>query len=254
MEIELKARPMRVKQPTDEGEGTFDAIVSAFDVVDSYGDVLRKGAFARSLKEWEDDGGQIPFLWSHAIDDPMSYVGGIETAEETDEGLLVHGRFDLDTEQSRQAFKLLRAGRIKEFSFGFIVRESGVADFEGERVNEVTDVDLLEVSMTMLGANPATRLVAIKAARAAKAADTTPTNPPGDGDPAAPGDDAEGVTLEAIGKVVKAQTLEALTEFFDDGDSPAAPEDDDPDKAAPGGKSAPDFDGVASDLAAILSK
>lgn len=155
-EVSLKARP-------DE-EGTFTAVVSVWGNVDAYGDVMVKGAFTNTLAEWKSANGQIPFIWSHNINDPDSYVGVITDARETDEGLEVDGKFDLDGPTSTKAYNLLKSGRIKEFSFGFIAREVAFATRDGEEVREVKDVELLEVSMTMIGANRATRVVAVKEA------------------------------------------------------------------------------------------
>ena len=119
----------------------------------------------------------------------MAYVAGIHDAVETDEGLAIKGKFDLDTDQSRQAYKLLKSRRVKEFSFGFIIRDAEDGEKNGRPVRYVKDVDLLEASMTILGANPATRLVAIKAA---------PKTP----DPA--------LTVEAIGSAVEDAVGRAL--------------------------------------------
>ncbi|MBS6031146.1 MAG: HK97 family phage prohead protease [Kocuria rhizophila] len=198
-DIETRSRGIAVKSRNDE-DGTFEAVVSAFGNIDSYGDVMVKGAFERTLAEWRENGGEIPFLWSHASNDPMSYVAGIHEAKETDEGLLVRGQFDLDTDQSRQAYKLLKSGRVREFSFGFIVRDAEDGEKNGEHVRYVKDVDLLEASMTILGANPATRLVAIK---------STPTIP----DPALTVDTIVSAVEDAVGRAL---AKHASTETHED--------------------------------------
>jgi HK97 family phage prohead protease len=161
---EQKSARFQVKA-TDDEAGTFEAVVSVFGNVDSYGDRMVKGAFADTLKEWEDRGAAIPFLWDHAISDPFAYVGELTSAKETDEGLHVKGRFDMDDDYSRKAYRLMKSGRVREFSFGFFVKESGFVENEEDGfVREVKAVDLIEVSMTQIGANRETRLVEVRSA------------------------------------------------------------------------------------------
>jgi HK97 family phage prohead protease len=57
-----------------------------FGNVDSYGDRMVKGAFARTLEEK----GMPPVVWSHEWATPP--IGNVESATETDEGLLIKGR------------------------------------------------------------------------------------------------------------------------------------------------------------------
>lgn len=165
LKAEQKSARFQVKA-TDDEAGTFRAVVSVFGNVDSYGDRMVKGAFSDTLKEWKSRGAAIPFLWDHAISDPFAYVGELDEAKETDEGLEVSGRFDMDDEFSRKAYRLMKSGRVREFSFGFFVKESGFVENEEDGfVREVKAVDLIEVSMTQIGANRETRLVEVRHAK-----------------------------------------------------------------------------------------
>lgn len=164
VKAEQKSARFQVKA-TDDEAGTFRAVVSVFGNVDSYGDRMVKGSFSKSLEEWEERGAAIPFLWDHAIGDPFAYVGELTEAKETDEGLEVAGRFDMDDEFSRKSYRLMKSGRVREFSFGFFIRSAGFVEDEDEGVvREVKDVDLIEVSMTQIGANRETRLVEVRSA------------------------------------------------------------------------------------------
>ena len=42
-------------------------------------------------------------VWMHKADDPRCYVGDVVEATETDDGLAIKGRFDLDTEFGKSA-------------------------------------------------------------------------------------------------------------------------------------------------------
>lgn len=141
----------------DQGEGSFDAVVSTFGVVDSQREVIEKGAFTDSLAK-----GDIPILWDHQWDDIWSHIG-MAKGEETDEGLLVHATLDLDNPNAQQAYKLLQQGRVKEFSIGGFEDPADVTtDDDGTR--HVSKFDLREVSLTLAGANPETRVIDVKSA------------------------------------------------------------------------------------------
>lgn len=163
--VEIKSAPLRIKA-TDEadGQGTVTAVVSVFDNVDSYGDVMLKGAFADTLAEHKDAGNTVPFMWSHESADPFAYIGELAEAEETDEGLQVKAVFDLDNPTAVQVYKLLKGRRLREFSFGFIPRKTVPGERDGEPVREVKSVELLEVSVVHVGANRATRVVEVRSA------------------------------------------------------------------------------------------
>ena len=54
----------------DEGNGTIEGYASTWvREPDSYGDIVKQGAFSRTLKEWEESGRPIPFLWAHSMND-----------------------------------------------------------------------------------------------------------------------------------------------------------------------------------------
>lgn len=155
----------------DVPAGEFTALVSVFGNVDSYGDVVMPGAFDRSLREWSASGYPIPVYWGHNLSDPDYNIGQVVEAVETDRGLQVRARLDLESPKAAQVFRLLRGGRVKEFSFGYSVRDSGWGEREGREVYELRDIDLYEVSVVPVGANPETELQSVKthAERTAKA-------------------------------------------------------------------------------------
>lgn len=186
---EQKSARVRIKS-TDDDTGRFRAVVSVFGNVDAYGDVMMPGAFAKSLERYKAAGDDIPYLWDHDTGDPFSYVGGIDEAFESAEGLEVAGTFDLDNPTAAQVYRLVKARRVKEWSFGFIVPEGGwkIAEKDGTTVRELHEVELLEVSTTLVGANRATRTIEVRSApgeplQVAPAADDEDDSPEGGGDP-----------------------------------------------------------------------
>jgi HK97 family phage prohead protease len=114
-----------------------------FDAPDKGGDIVRKGAFARAAKAG------VPLLWQH---DRNRRIGFVESLSEDARGLRVIARLD-DDETPVQA----GAG----LSFGYRVRAMNKQDYR-----ELTDLDLIEVSVVTHPMQPLARVLAVEAAAA----------------------------------------------------------------------------------------
>ena len=152
----------------DEGksEGEFTALVSVFDTKDTYGDVIRKGAFANTIKEWDESDDFLPIIWSHSWDNPFAHIGRVTKSEETDEGLVIKGLIeDLDSNPTAaQVYRLLKGRRIKNFSFAYDVLDGGYkTDDEFGEYNELRELKLFEVGPCLVGVNQETELLDVKA-------------------------------------------------------------------------------------------
>jgi len=158
----FKSTPTAVKS-IDPEAGTFEAYVSVWDNVDSYGDVMRKGAFTKTLADWAAKGAPIPVLWSHRTDDPDMNIGHVISAKEDDRGLLVKAQIDLDSPKGQTVYRLMKGGRVREFSFAYSVTDGDMQTKDGNSFYEIRGVDLYEVGPTPVGANPATELLDLKA-------------------------------------------------------------------------------------------
>lgn len=155
----LKAKIKAAGQDDNLDEGTIIAYASVFGNVDSYGDVIEKGAFARTLAEWEDSGDRIPLLWGHQMNDPMAHIGYITDAVEDDKGLRINAKFDFeDNPTAKQVYKLCKGRRVRDLSFAFDIKEHRWD--EDHRI--ISDLDLYECSIVTVGANPETEIVAVK--------------------------------------------------------------------------------------------
>jgi Escherichia/Staphylococcus phage prohead protease len=145
----------------DAEQGTFEALVSIFGTVDFQGDRVIKGAFSKSIGEWRASGDPVPVIWSHDWADPFAHIGSVDPQEmeETDRGLKVRGQLDIDKPFGRQVFDLLKARRVKQWSFAYdIIRERPARD----RANELQEVKILELGPTLSGANQETDTLAVK--------------------------------------------------------------------------------------------
>lgn len=161
--MRTKQYACRVKGKSTD-DGVFTALVATWDV-DSYGDKIVPGAFAKSLREWDERGDSIPIIWSHQAADPFAHVGHVVEARETSAGLEVRGALDLDNPTAVQVYRLLKGRRVTQFSFAFDVVDSRPAERDGQSVTELHELKLYEVGPCLVGVNQQTELLSVKAPR-----------------------------------------------------------------------------------------
>lgn len=167
-----KTAPAVVKSSDVLGE--FEAFVSVMGVKDFYGDVVQPGAFDDTLAKWKDSGNPIPVVWSHGYHDVLNHIGYALEAEQRTisgkTGLWVRGQLDVtDAEEdarARKAARLMKSGRVSQFSFSYEVWDGAPAKSEefGDYYS-LNRLGLYEVGPTLIGANADTELLAAKALR-----------------------------------------------------------------------------------------
>ena len=159
----MKIKEMQVKY-RDDGNGSIEGYASTFiRQPDSYGDVVKQGAFARTLEERWNGGKGIPFLWAHKMDDLKAFIGTAE-AEEDEKGLHFVATFD-DTEEAQKVRRLYKDGRLRKFSFAYEVKDEGTVVLEdGTKANELRELELFEISAVTVPANEDAGIVDDKAA------------------------------------------------------------------------------------------
>ena len=124
----------------------FAGYAAVFDRPDRGGDIVRAGAFARSLKR---GAGAVPLRWQH---EPAKPIGRIEYLKEDRRGLRVIGRL-----VDAGAAALLKEGAVRGLSFGYRVREA-----KGEAPRELIDLELVEVSLVTFPMQPRARVHAVQ--------------------------------------------------------------------------------------------
>lgn len=127
--------------------GTFTGYGSTFGgSPDLHGDVIAPGAFAESLSRHKAAGTMPALLWAHDMGEP---IGKYTAIKEDQHGLAVTGSLTMGVQRARDAHALLMDGALW-LSIGFFPRKS--VPGKGGRVFE--EVELLEVSLVPLAANP----------------------------------------------------------------------------------------------------
>lgn len=166
----MKTKEFNV-QYKDEGSGSIEGYASTWiRKADSWGDVVAKGAFKKTLEERWNGGKGIPFIWSHQIDNLDSFIGTAE-ADEDEKGLHFVAKFD-DTEEAQKVRQLYKDGRLRKFSFAYDVKESAQVTLDDNvKANELREVDLYEISAVTIPANDDAGVVDVKSGRRNSKAD-----------------------------------------------------------------------------------
>lgn len=170
METKRCPAEFKVRKSDDGKQGTVEAIVSVFGNRDLGGDVVEKGAFADSLKAWQESGDPIPWIFGHQWDNLAAYTGLVDpkNAEEIEGGLRVKADMDIGSDQAAaKLFDLLERRIVKEFSFAYDIVESEKKEQDGEETHFLKALDLIECGPCLKGMNPSTQLIGTKDIRAA---------------------------------------------------------------------------------------
>lgn len=120
-----------------DGDGRFAGYASLFNRLDSGGDMVMPGAFARSLARRRD---RIRLLFQH---DPKEPVGTWETIVEDAHGLFVTGRLVPGVPRADALRRLIGQGALDGLSIGF--RTVRATREGGQR--KLWQIDLFEVSI-----------------------------------------------------------------------------------------------------------
>jgi HK97 family phage prohead protease len=139
----------------DAEAGVFTGYLSIFDVVDSYGDVVKRGAFKKTIK---DKKGEFPILWSHDIFEPI----GLLTAVEDEKGLSISGQLNLDVQRGREIRSLMAQRAIKGLSIGYHVVSEKPETLDGVNVRALKEIDLWEGSPCVFQATPGATITGVK--------------------------------------------------------------------------------------------
>ena len=239
--MKIKSLPIgQVKTGPDDGlqEGEFIVYPSTFTrEPDAYGDVIAKGAFLDSIKQWQESGDVMPGMYIH---DPNQIVAESVSISEDDHGLQVKGKF-LEDDHSQKVYGWLKRRLLSSLSFGYQTLEEGRVDLpNGKSANELRKVHAIEFSFLPKGfaANSDTSVVAVKALTdRLKAGNELPAK-------------SEDQLREAISLIEG--VLSSLDEPDDDDDGNDEDQDTDDEKSVKdsgNGPVLPEHDGVVQDQA-----
>lgn len=152
----------------DADTGTFSGYGAVFGNVDSYGDVIERGAFKRSLEEWKSREKLPPMLLQHGAFGVAAMdgvpIGRWTKMEENSRGLKVEGKLYLDAPRTADLWPAVKDGQLDGLSIGFKVRKDRRRTKPSEPRRTLEDVDLMEVSLVTFPANDRARVTGVKSA------------------------------------------------------------------------------------------
>ena len=154
---QLSLRQMPCEFKAKDAPRTFEGYGSVYGVIDSYGDIVERGAFAETLRKSEDTGIMPAMLWQHNAASPI----GVWTAmHEDDYGLHVMGQL-ADTVLGNEAYTLMKMGALSGLSIGYSVVTEEYDRSRDARL--LKKINLWEVSPVTFPANGDARVAAVKA-------------------------------------------------------------------------------------------
>lgn len=153
---------------TDIKQGIVTGYFSKFNNVDGDGDIIRRGAFTKTIAE-QGPGSKQPRIKHLLNHDPAQPLGVLKSLVEDDYGLAYESQIG-SHELGEDFIKMIESGLITEHSIGFqIVKRNRIQSWEDYQANpaggqfEITEVKLYEgSSLTAWGANPMTPITSLK--------------------------------------------------------------------------------------------
>jgi HK97 family phage prohead protease len=162
--ISLKTREAMNREALDfdirfaaDDAGSFTGHAAVFDERNSFNEIVKRGAFTRTLSEHHARNVRPPMLWAH---DTREVVGVWTDIREDATGLAVTGKLVTETAKGKEAHALLKAGALSGLSIGFRARGAERAS-NGLRI--LTDIDLVEISLVALPSAGNARIKQVRA-------------------------------------------------------------------------------------------
>lgn len=148
----LKFKNFEIQETKADGKGNLHIIGygAYFDNIDSYGDIMVPGSCKRTIETRlkKDGSSRIAFCYQHDMWNP---IGRIDTILEDDKGLFV----DVMLSAAEQDIQTKVKERIlSELSIGYRTIDSRSETRNGKNVNILTDVEIIEISLVTVAANP----------------------------------------------------------------------------------------------------
>ena len=145
--------PFALKNLQDTG--IFTGYASVYNVGDTQQDIVKPGAFDRTLKDHTAQKRWPKMLWQH---DPAQPIGVWTHMRSDAQGLLVEGRLFLNLQKGHEAYTLLKEGVVDGLSIGY-----GAAKARRQGKHRLLeDITLYEISLVTFPANESARIFHVK--------------------------------------------------------------------------------------------
>lgn len=168
-EPKLQAKKVEPGTPPEEDAGWIEGYLSVFNVVDLGADVVRPGAFKKTIQE-RVSAGKVKLMVKHAMlgGDTAEVIGTITEAKEDDYGLWVHAELSSGL-MAQETRRKVAEGHVSGMSMGYRAIEWAFLDeYEGVKdVRELKEVALYEGTITAFPMNEQASITAAASMSAA---------------------------------------------------------------------------------------
>lgn len=159
MKPEIKTFELKVED-ADTQKGIIRGFASTFGNIDLGDDIVDQGAFKKTIQESK---GIIPILADH---DPTKQIGWNMRAEETEKGLYVEGKINMEGALGKEKYALIKQalelGAPMGLSIGYGVIKA-LPDKERPSVRRLKELKLYEYSVVTFPMNTSAMVTAAKA-------------------------------------------------------------------------------------------
>lgn len=153
MSTQKKAVSIRFEtKEVDAEKRTFKGLASTWNE-DLGGDIIEKGAFKKTLRDWKASGRVMPLIDQHNYGSIRSVVGKMLSASETDAGLEVTFEV-IDGVDGDEALRRIKGGFVDGLSIGYEAVIWEIDTNEDQYRRRVKEINLWEVSLVIWGMNP----------------------------------------------------------------------------------------------------
>ncbi|HCU1844275.1 HK97 family phage prohead protease [Acinetobacter baumannii] len=148
----------KMQEQTVQEDGFFSGYLAVFNNIDSHGDVIRKGAFLKTIEEWNSKGKYPAIFWNHDPDEP---IGVFTLMREDEKGLYVEGCLLIsDIVRAKSTYALMKVKAIDGMSIGYITIQA--THDPQTMIRELLELELVEGSIVAFPSNPETLISSVK--------------------------------------------------------------------------------------------
>ena len=162
--LKYKTIELKIK---DKDAGIVAGFFSTYDEEpDSYGDIVKPGAFTETIKNRKASGHPFPLCLNHNFSDVIGAVD-METLEDTEKGPHIEAAL-FDTGRAQEVRKWLKSGAIYQFSFAYEVQgwEEPTPEQRKKGItNVLTKLEVFEISVVTVPANQNAVVTDVKSGR-----------------------------------------------------------------------------------------
>ena len=147
--------------------GSFAGYGAAYENVDHGDDLIKQGAFSKSIAELTKEGIMPSMFWMHNQNTP---VGEWSSVAEDRRGLKVAGGLWVDggiedrepTELAKMAYNVVRSKTAAGLSIGYQTVKYSFTEISKRRVRVLEELKLGEISIVSFPMNPKAKITAVK--------------------------------------------------------------------------------------------